>query len=105
MLPYNIPLADEYLQILFLGPDKEKLAKEVSAQLEFEKQKFLGSDKIEDDSAVLRRKEKENDDTKAIDDTKNMIAGSYLFLNFWPIDSCITESNENFISMTFNTIF
>ena len=63
-----------------IDPDKEKLAKEVSAQLEFEKQKFLGSDKIEDDSAVLRRKTKENEDTKAINDTKNMIAGSCSFL-------------------------
>ena len=65
-----------------IDPDKEKLAKEVSAQLEFEKQKFLGSDKIEDDSAVLRRKTKENDDTKAVNDTKNMIAGIFLFLYF-----------------------
>ena len=61
-----------------IDPDKEKLAMEVSAQLEFEKQKFLGSDKTEDDSTVLRRKT--NDDTKAMKDTKNMIAGSISFL-------------------------
>ena len=59
-----------------LDPDREKLAKEVNAQLELEKEKFLSSEKPEDDSAVLRRKKNdENDDKENIGSTKNMIAG------------------------------
>ena len=63
-----------------LDPDREKLAKEVNAQLELEKQNFLSSKKPEEESAVLRRKKKEdNDDKEHISCTMNMIAGN-LFL-------------------------
>ena len=58
-----------------LDLEKEKLAKEVSAQLEVEKQKILSSEKPEEDSEVLRRKKKEKEAN--INDTKNMIAGIY----------------------------
>ena len=58
-----------------LDLEKEKLAKEVSAQLEVEKQKILSSEKPEEDSEVLRRKKKEKEAN--INDTKNMIAGTY----------------------------
>ena len=61
-------------------PEKDKLAKEVSAQLELERQKVLSSKKTEDDSEILIRKKKEKEED--ISHTKNMIAGMH-FLHIY----------------------
>ena len=61
-----------------LDLEKERLAKEVSAQLEVERQKVLSSKRPEDDSEVLIRKKKEKEE-EDITYAKNMIAGIHIF--------------------------